>query len=408
MTETDRTGPPRRRQRIFGPWWLMAPVLALAVLAPAACSDDQAGGARPSGPPPVTVATPVVREVRNWDEYSGRFSAVGSVEVRARVSGYLEQVHFRDGQMIEEGDLLFTIDQRPFKLAVSQAKAELESAKAALTLAEKEVERARNLVGKGNISQSVFDQRVQARDGARASVARARAAVQTAELNLTFTQIRAPIAGRISRNLVSVGNLVTGGAAGTTLLTTIVTLDPIYFYFDADEAAYLRYVRLAQSGQRPSSRQVRNPVLLKLADEKDYKHRGRMDFVENQIDRNSGTITGRAVFANKRGLFTPGMFARIRLLGSGLYKAVLVPDEVIGTDQSRRFVYVVADDGTVGIRIVQPGRLIGGLRVITSGLKAEDRIIIKGLQRARPGQKVKPMPGRIEAGPSGKGGQPRK
>lgn len=361
----------------------------LALLALSACEETEAPLAeRP--PPAVTVAHPVVREITEWDEYSGRFQAVETVEVRSRVSGYLDSIHFVDGQIVEQGDLLFVIDPRPFEVALEQTEAELERDRTRVGLAEKEVERARPLLDRGNIPESLFDERVQGLEEARASVAASEAAVAAAKLNLDYTQIRAPVGGRISRNLVSVGNLVSGGTGDASLLTTIVSLDPIQFYFDADEKSYLKYTRLANSGERPSSRNTANPVYLSLADEDGFLHEGKMDFVENQFDFDTGTIRGRAIFDNEDLLFLPGLFAKIRLVGSGAYDAILLPDEAIGTDQSRKFVYLVGDDDVVTIRLVEPGPLYEGLRVIREGLTPDDLVIVTGLQRARPGERVTP------------------
>ena len=366
-----------------------APLGLLALLALSAC-DEPDVSQKESPPPAVTVAHPLVREITEWDEYTGRFQAVETVEVRSRVSGYLDSVHFQDGQIVEAGDLLFVIDPRPFEVALDQAEAELVRDRTRVNLAEKEVERAGPLLDRGNIPQSVFDERLQALDEARAAVAAGEASVEAAKLNLDYTQIRAPVSGRISRNLVSVGNLVSGGTASATLLTTIVSLDPIQFYFDADEKAYLKYTRLARSGERPSSRDTANPVFLSLVDEDDFSHEGKMDFVENTFDFDTGTIRGRAIFDNGDLIFLPGLFAKIRLVGSGAYDALLLPDEAIGTDQSRKFVFVVGADDVVAIRLVTLGPLYEGLRVIREGLEADDLVIVKGLQRARAGEKVTP------------------
>ncbi len=368
-----------------------------AVLTVAACNPSESNVAQaPPAPPPVTVSQPLVREIVEWDEYTGRFQAVETVDVRSRVSGYLDSINFTDGEIVNEGDLLFVIDQRPFQVALAQAEAELNQARTRAELAAKDLERARPLLQRGNISQAVFDERLQARQEADAAVRSAEAQVEAARLDLEYSEIRAPVTGRISRYLVSVGNLVTGGAANATLLTTIVSLDPIHFFFDANEAAYLKYVRLDRTGQRTSSRDAQNPVQLSLLDEIDFPHRGRMDFVENRLDQQTATIRARAVFDNGELLFLPGMFGRIRLIGSGRYAAIMLPDEAIGTDQSRKFVYVLDENNVVGIRLVELGPIIDGLRVIRDGLGPDDRVIIDGLQRARPGAPVTPQEGRIE------------
>ena len=357
----------------------------------AACGGSGTDVAAPP-PPAVSVSTPVVREITNWDEYTGRLAAVDTVEVRARVSGYLESVHFRDGQIVNEGDLLFVIDPRPYEAAVLRSKAELESARVQLQLAINDLQRGRGLVQSGAISREEFDTRLQQRRAADANVGAAEAAVRQAELDLGFAQVTAPITGRISRKYVTEGNLVSGGSVSGTLLTTVVSLDPIHVYFDADETSYLSYVRLSRSGVRRSSREVANPVRLQVADEQGFPHRGTMDFVDNRIDLATGTMRGRAIFPNSDLLLIPGLFAKVQLLGKGPYEAILIPEDAIGTDQSRRFVFVVDGQDLVASREVSPGRLINGFRVIEEGLFGDERIIVAGLQRARPGIQVTPEP----------------
>lgn len=369
---------------------ICATVLISLLVFLTACGQKDAGQA---GGPPVTVAAPLKKRITEWDDYTGRFAAVESVEIRARVSGYLESVKFADGQIVAKDDLLFVIDQRPFDVALKQAEAQVENANAQVDLANKALGRADQLRKSGNIPQSTFDERAAALRQAKAALAGAEAQVNAAKLDLEFTEIRAPLSGRISKHYVSVGNLVTGGTTQGTLLTTIVSLDPIHFDFDADEAAYIKYTRLSQQGARPSSRDTPNPVRLAIADELDYPHEGHMDFVDNQIDRQTGTLRGRAIFANPlingQYLFLPGEFGRLRLLGSGEYEALLLPDEAIGIDQSRRIVLVVDAKGIVGMKPIKTGPLVDGMRVIRDGITAEDHIIINGLQRARPGQSVK-------------------
>jgi RND family efflux transporter MFP subunit len=355
----------------------------------AGCGDgkqQQAGG---PPPPKVTVAKPVAQTVSDFDEYVGRFVALDFVEVRARVSGYLDQIHFTDGQIVKQGDLLFTIDRRPFQNALAQAKANLASARAALAFTEGDLERAASLVREKTITQQTFDQRTQAKRVSEAQVTGQEAAVAQAELDLQFTELRAPMSGRIGDRRVSPGNLITGGTSGTTtLLATIVATDPIRFEFTFDEASYLRYERLSKSGDPAADKTERLPATLKLIDERDFAHEGRMDFIDNAIERTTGTIRGRAVFENKKDIFTPGMFARIRIPGSAPYAALLVPDVAIGTEQVRKFVFAVAADGTVSQKFVTPGQLVGQLRVIKEGLSPDDRVIINGMVRARAGQKV--------------------
>jgi RND family efflux transporter MFP subunit len=362
-------------------------VVAALILAVAGCGEQQKAAAPP--PPTVTIAKPVQRTVTDYDEYVGRFVALDFVEVRARVSGYLERIRFTDGQIVQKGAPLFNIDTRPFRNALDQARANLTSARAALAYAEGDLERGSQLVRDKTITQQTFDQRTQAKQVTQAGVAGQEAAVAQATLDLEFTELTAPITGRIGDRRVSPGNLITGGTGGnTTLLATIVSMDPIRVEFTFDEASYLRYEKVIRGGKDMMSSQARTPVSLKLIDEKEFVHEGHMDFIDNTIDRTSGTIRGRAVFANPKNTFTPGMFARVRIPGSEPYSALLVPDVAIGTEQIRKYVLVVAADGTVSQKFVVPGQLVGELRVIKEGLAADDRVVVNGLMRARPGQKV--------------------
>ena len=362
------------------------------LLALAACSDGARQQAAPP-PPAVTVAKPVQRTIVDQDEYVGRFVAVDTVEVRARVSGYLDKVHFQDGQLVKQGDLLFTIDKRPFQNTLDQARANLELAKSNLTFTEADLERARQLVRDKTITEQVFDQRAQAYRNAQASVAANEAAVRQAELDLEFTELKAPVAGRIGDRRVSPGNLVTGGAGGTTtLLAMIVSIDPIRFEFTFDEASYLRYERASSDGKDVTGRDGSVVVALRLIDEQDFAHRGYMDFVDNVIDRSSGTIRGRAQFSNPNGMFTPGMFARVRVPGSPPYQALLIPDGAIA---ERAGAQICAggrcrEHGAAEIRDAR-ARWSDNLRVIKEGLTADDRVIVNGLMRARPGAKVAPQ-----------------
>ena len=348
-------------------------------------------GARPVPPPPpkVKVVQPVAREVTEWDEYTARLDAVDSVEVRPRVSGYLQSVHFQDGAIVRKGDLLFSIDPRPYEAGLRRAAAEVELAKSRLTLAQRNSARAADLLASHAISQEEADIRQSNLRQAEASVDEAQAAADAAKLDVEFTRVTAPVGGRVGRKLVTEGNLITGGV-GTqgTLLTTIVSLDPIYAYFEADEGSLLKYGRLARSGQRPSSREYKNPVHVALADEEGFPHEGTMDFVDNQVDRGTGTIVGRALLPNPDLRLIPGLFARLRLPGSGQYRAILVPDEAIGSDQSQKFVFVVDGERKAQYRPVKIGPLIDGLRVVREGLTVDDWIIVAGLQRARPGLEV--------------------
>jgi len=337
------------------------------------------------------VARPVAKMVTEQDEYVGRFVAIDAVEIRARVSGYLSKVHFTDGQLVKQGDLLFTIDRRPFQVALEQAKANLAQTKANLAYATADLARGKDLVGRDIISQQTFDQRTQAKRVAEANVAAQEAAVKQAELDLDFTELRAPVSGRIGDRRVSPGNLVTGGTTGTTtLLATIQSTDPIRFEFTTDEGSYLRYVRLAKGGPDRINDADKVPVKLKLLDEQIFSHPGHMDFVDNAIDTSSGTIRARSVFPNPRGMFTPGMFGRIQVAAGPPADALLVPDAAIGTEQVRKFVLVVDDQDVAQAKYVTLGPLIDGLRVVTSGLDADARVVVNGLMRARPGTKVTP------------------
>jgi len=361
----------------------------------AGCDRKPVSNSSPS-PPTVTVALPLQKAITEWDEYTGRFVATASVEVRARVSGFIDSIKFKDGDIVKQGAPLFVIDPRPYRLAVEQAKSDLERAKAKLEIATLDVERATPLVRNQTLTQREFDTRQSNQRDAAGAVGSADAALKQAELNLEWSDVVAPVGGRISDRRVDAGNLITGGPTGATLLTTIVALDPIYFVFDGSEADFLRYLRLAAAGARPSSRDVQNPVSVQLADEAGYKHEGRMDFVDNVVNPRTGTIRGRAIFENKDGLLTPGFFGRLRLFG-GERDALLIPDTAIASDQASKIVFTVADDGTVGTKRIGLGPIVDGLRVVRSGLAATDRIVIEGLARARPGQKVKPEDGKIEA-----------
>jgi RND family efflux transporter MFP subunit len=374
----------------FGNAARLAVLMTTAVLAGCGQSQQQAGG---PPPPAVTVAKPVQRTVVDQDEYVGRFLAVDSVEIRSRLSGYLSEIHFTDGQMVKKGDLLFTIDRRPFEIVLEQMRANLAQAKANLAFTEADLARGQNLLQNKTITEQAYDQRTQAKTVAEASVAAQEAMVHSAELDLEeYSELRSPIDGKIGDRRVAVGNLVTGGTSGNTLLATVVSVDPIRFEFTFDEASYLRYQRFANKQQSVSKQgggvDGGVPVSLKLIDENDFVHNGKVDFVDNVINQSSGTIRGRAVFANRDGVFTPGMFGRIRVPGSLPYLALLIPDAAIGSEQARKYVLVVDDGGMVRQKYVTLGQLDDGLRVIRDGLLASDRVIVNGLMRARPGIKV--------------------
>jgi multidrug efflux system membrane fusion protein len=369
-----------------------APLVLLLALALSGCGEKPPQAAAAAAPaPPVTVATPVKRTVTDWDEFTGRFDAVEEVQVRARVGGFVTSVEFRDGDMVHTGDLLYVIDPRPFEAVAEQADGQLSDARAKAELAKRELDRGLTLNQSQAVSDSIVDQRRQALQAAKAAEMQASGALKAAQLNIEFTHVPAPIAGRVSRHLVSVGNLVQGSDnGGSTLLTTIVSLDPIYIYFDMDEATYLKNNKLYFEGKRPSSREAPNPVQVTLTGETKPSHDGKIDFVDNRMDVSTGTLRSRAVIPNKDLSILPGQFGRVRLIGSSPYEALLIPDTAVATDQSRKIVFVVKDDDTVEARTVMLGPLDEGLRVIREGLKAEDRVIVDGIQRARVGAKVSP------------------
>lgn len=378
-----------------------APLGVMTLLLLAACDQESQSTASPEAPPPpqVSVATPLQQQVTDWDEFTGRLYAVESVEVRPRVSGYLQSVNFQEGAIVEKGDLLYVIDTRPYEASVNQARAEVTRASAALELAKNDLARAERLYKSRAISEEELDTRGNEKRVAQASLEAARAAVKVVELDLEFTHIKAPISGRISRTLVTPGNLITGGEFEATLLTTIVSLDPIYLYFTADEQSVLHYTRMDMAGIRKSSRIHPNPVLLRLADEEEYMHKGHMDFVDNQIDLSTGTMRARAIVDNPDHLLVPGMFVDVKLLGEGPYDALLIPDAALGLDQTIHFVFVLDENDVTQRRQVKTGSLHGKLRVIRDGLDPEDRVIVNGIQRVRPGMKVMPETVTIEPVP---------
>ena len=368
----------------------LRPLIALLALSLSGCGDKPPQQPA-AGPPPVTVAQPSKRTVTDWDEFTGRFEAVEEVQVRARVGGFVTSVEFRDGAFVSPGDLLYVIDARPFEAVAEQADGQLSDARAKAELAKRELDRALTLNQTQAVSDSIVDQRRQSLQAAKAAEMQAAGALKAAHLNIEFTHVAAPIGGRVSRHLVSVGNLVQGSDnASGTQLTSIVSLDPIYIYFDMDEATYLKNNRLYFEGKRPSSRENPNPVQVSLTGETKPSHDGKVDFLDNRLDVSTGTLRGRAVIPNKDFSILPGQFGRVRLIGSSPYDALLLPDTAIASDQSRKVVFVVKDDDTVEERQVTLGPLDEGLRVIREGLKPEDRVIVDGLQRARVGAKVSP------------------
>ena len=362
----------------------------LAALVGLSGCRSEATTAQQAPAPQVSVASALERDVTEWDEFTGRLEAVESVEVRPRVTGYIESVNFTEGSTVKKGDLLFVIDPRPYRAELSKAEAELARAVAHSELAVADEGRSAKLLDIKAVSREEYDSRTNAAREAKADVAAARAAVDSAKLNLEFTRITAPIGGRVSKAAVTAGNLVTGGSNAATLLTTVVSLDPMYVTFEGDEQIYLKYNELSRRGERSSSRDTANPVLMGLANENGYPHHGAMVFVDNQVDSRTGTIRARASFENKDGYLTPGLFARVKLLGHNSYRAVLVDDRAIGTDQSQKFVYVIDAENKVTYRPVTVGRLDDGLRIVEKGLQPGETVVVNGLQRVRPGVVVAP------------------
>ncbi|ODM77410.1 efflux RND transporter periplasmic adaptor subunit [Bradyrhizobium elkanii] len=374
------------------------PIGLLFALALAGCGEKARSQAAALPPPPVTVAQPVKRTVTDWDEFTGRFEAIEEVQVRARVGGFVNSVEFKDGAIVHAGDLLYIIDPRPFEAVALQAQGQLDDARARKELAKRELDRGLTLVQTSAVSEQVVDQRRQALQAAQAAETQADGTLKAAQLNVEFTHVLAPITGRVSRHLVTPGNLVQGSEGGATLLTSIVSLDPIYIYFDVDEATYQRNSKLWFQGRRPSSRDTANPVQVALTGETEPSHEGKMDFLDNRLDVSTATLRSRAIIPNHDLSILPGQFGRVRLIGSSPYEALLIPDTAVATDQSRKIVFVVKDDNTVEARAVELGPLDDGLRVIRQGLKAEDHVIVDGIQRVRVGAKVTPKMAQAPAG----------
>ena len=369
---------------------VVLPLAVASALILSGCSSEADTPPAAAASVPVTVAAALEKKVTEWDEFTGRLEAVESVEIRPRVTGYIETVNFDEGSIVKKNDLLFVIDPRPYRAALDKAGAELTRAKAHAELAHSDVGRSEKLLAIRAVSQEEYDERLNAAREADANVEAARAAVESARLDLSFTRVTAPITGRISKAVVTAGNLVTGGSGTATLLTTIVSVDPIYVSFEGDEQVYLKYNELARRGDRSSSRDAANPVQMGLANEDGYPHTGEMVFVDNQIDSRTGTIRARAAFSNANGYFTPGLFARVKLLGHNAYSAVLVDDRAIGTDQSQKFVYVIDSENKVNYRTVKIGRLTDGLRIVQDGLTPGEKVVVNGLQRVHPGSVVQP------------------
>jgi RND family efflux transporter MFP subunit len=354
----------------------------------AGCDRPQPPPAPP--PPAVTVSPAIEREVIEWDEYTGRLDPVESVDVRARVSGLIESAPFQEGTNVKKGDMLFIIDARPFRAELNSKVADVQKAQAQLLQATSDLKRINEAVKTSAVSERDFDSAKAARDRAQADLAAAHAAQEAAQLNVDWCYVISPIDGRISNKRITEGNLVDGGAGQATLLTTVVAQNPIYCYVAVDEASVLKYAELARQGKRVSARYAKIPTFMGVASEPGFVHEGVIDFVDNRIDPGTGTVRGRGVFANPDGFLQPGMFARVRIPGSGRYTALLIPDVAIGADQNRRFVMVVNADNVVEMHPVTLGTLFGDLRSIESGIKAGDRVIVNGLQRARRGTKVAP------------------
>ncbi|MFZ2407760.1 MAG: efflux RND transporter periplasmic adaptor subunit [Methylobacter sp.] len=365
---------------------------AVALMALIGCGSHDDSKPQPAQGPlaNVKIAQPLSQEVTEWDEYTGRIEAVNSVDVRARVSGYLDKVNFKAGDKVRKGDLLFLIDPKPFTAQLNYAQAELERAKSRHELAKNDLERAERLFKAKAISEEEHDARSKGLRETVAAVQSAEANVYTARLNLDYTQVRSPIDGRIGRELITVGNVVNGGGGDATLLTFIVSTDPVYVYADADERSVLKYRRQAHKGGRGSLGDERTPVELAVADEAGFPHQGHLDYISPREDAATGTLALRGVFANPDELLSPGFFARMRVRASAPYPAILLPDRAIGTDQAQRFVWVVNQDNQVEYRKVELGAHIGESRVITEGLKPEDWTVIEGIQKIRPGIKVNP------------------
>jgi RND family efflux transporter MFP subunit len=351
------------------------------------------GGNAQSAPPPpqVSVAQVLERRVKDWDEFTGRLQAVESVEIRPRVSGYIDKVAFTEGSQVKRGDLLFVIDPRPYQADADRAAADVKRYKTAFDLARIELTRVQRLKDSGAVSEEELDERKSTLAQTEANVAGSEAALEAANLNLNFTRVTSPIDGRVSRAEITRGNLVTGGINGGTLLSSVVSMDPMYLYFDADEQSYLRYMQMARSGERGSSRDAARPVQVGLANEEGFPHTGTVDFVDNQLNSQTGTIRARAVLQNKDGLYTPGLFARVQLLGSSEYSAILIEDRAVNTDQNQKYVLLLGAGNVIEYRRVNLGRIIDGLRIVREGLKSGDVIVVNGAQRVHPGVTVTPQ-----------------
>jgi len=367
---------------------ITAIALAAVVGLNAGCSSS--AQLKAPAPPEVSVAEVVCKQIGDSDEFTGRLEAVNAVEVRPRVSGYLQSVHFKEGAIVRQGNLLFQIDARPFQAEVDRLKGDLSQAKAQRSRAQSDFERAERLHNNDGMSAEEYDRRAAVRNEAEARIASTEAALRGAELNLEFTRVTAPITGRVGRAEITEGNLVEGGAGQIKPLTTLVSLDPIYVYFDVDEQTYLKYARVTQTHGTPSH-ELRSEALLGLADEDGFPHVGQVSFVDNQVSSSTGTIRLRATFANRNLALTPGLFARIRLQGSGAHSGCLTRDEAVVTDLNQKYVFLLGKNDTLEYRPVKLGPMADGLRVVRDGLHRGDIVVVSGLQRVRPGATVTPQ-----------------
>jgi multidrug efflux system membrane fusion protein len=369
-------------------WSFTAGVLGL--LAAGCQKTDPSASAAPPPPAQVTVSQPVSKEVVEWDEYQGWVEAVDTVAIRARVSGYLDSIHFKDGAEVKKGDLLFVIDPRPYQAELDRAQADLLQAQTKYELASNDLARADRLLKARAISEEDADARAKTARMAAAAIQSARASCEVAQLNMDYTQVKAPISGRIGRKMITEGNLVNGTMAESTGLANIVSLDPIYCRFDADEQSILKYQQLARQGGHENLRGGKWPCEIALANEAGFPHKGVLDFVDNQVDTATGTLRVRGVFSNPERVLQPGFFARVRVPGSASYPALLISDQAVGSDQDQKFVFVVDEQNTVRYSPVKLGPLIDGLRVVREGLQAKDWVMVNGLMSVRPGAKVNP------------------
>src|SRR6476660_7384288 len=355
------------------------------------------------GPLPVNVVTVIEKEVNEWDEFTGRLEAVESVEIRPRVSGYITEIHFEAGAIIKKGDLLYVIDPRPYQADLDRAEAELERTQAELKLSQIELDRAKELRAKTTISQSEFDQRAATYQSSSAAMRAAEATRNSAALNLEFTQIKSPIDGRVSDQRITLGNLVQPGAGPESVLTTVVSVDPIYAKIDADENAILKYVKLSEQGKRVSARTAKIPAWVELGNEADFPHEGYVDFVDNRLDPGTGTVRARVVLKNwNPNLITPGFFIRVRVAGATPYRAALVADNVISSQQGVKYAFVVKPDNTIERRTLETASTFEGKRIVKNGLKDGEKVVSTRLQLLQPGMKVTPVPEEASAGTEAK------